>query len=73
MKPAHTPGKDRGPVEIAGLEHACRFVGAIVKNHGRPHTLGSVAGAVEQGRNVTAFLGWIGAQLSVSLSLRNFD
>ena len=32
--------------------------------HGRPHTLGSVASALQGGRNVTDFLGWVA---------RNFD
>jgi L-lactate dehydrogenase (cytochrome) len=35
-----------------------------VAMHGRPHTLGSVASALQQGKNVTDFLAWIA---------RNFD
>ena len=41
--------------------------------NGRPHTLGSVAGAVEQGRNVTAFLGWIARNFDRSVTWADID
>lgn len=41
--------------------------------NGRPHTLGSVAGAVEQGRSVTSFLGWIARNFDRSVTWADID
>lgn len=41
--------------------------------HGRPHTLGSVAGALQQGRRVTDFLAWIAQNFDRSVSWKDLD
>ncbi|WP_411286562.1 L-lactate dehydrogenase [Phenylobacterium sp.] len=41
--------------------------------HGRPHTLGSVAGALQQGRRVTDFLSWIAKNFDRSVTWRDLD
>ena len=41
--------------------------------HGRPHTLGSVAGAVSDSRRVTDFLSWIGRNFDRSVTWKDID
>ena len=41
--------------------------------NGRPHTLGSVAGAIPQGRSVTDFLGWIARNFDRSVTWADID
>ena len=41
--------------------------------HGRPHTLGSVAGAVTDSRRVTDFLSWIGRNFDRSVTWKDID
>jgi L-lactate dehydrogenase (cytochrome) len=41
--------------------------------HGRPHTLGSVIGAIPQGRSVTDFLGWIARNFDRSVTWADID
>lgn len=41
--------------------------------HGRPHTLGSVAGAVTEGRRVTDFLSWIARNFDRSVTWKDLD
>ena len=41
--------------------------------HGRPHTLGSVQGAVGDGRRVTDFLGWISRNFDRSVTWKDLD
>ncbi|MFN3584343.1 L-lactate dehydrogenase [Phenylobacterium sp.] len=41
--------------------------------HGRPHTLGSVAGAVKQGGRVTDFLAWIARNFDRSVTWKDLD
>ncbi|ACG77555.1 L-lactate dehydrogenase [Phenylobacterium zucineum HLK1] len=41
--------------------------------HGRPHTLGSVAGAVQEGRRVTDFLVWIARNFDRSVTWKDLD
>ena len=41
--------------------------------NGRPHTLGSVAGAIPQGRSVTDFLGWIAKNFDRSVTWADLD
>lgn len=41
--------------------------------HGRPHTLGSVAGAVTDSRRVTDFLSWIGRNFDRSVTWKDVD
>jgi L-lactate dehydrogenase (cytochrome) len=41
--------------------------------NGRPHTLGSVAGAIPQGRSVTDFLGWIARNFDRSVTWKDID
>jgi L-lactate dehydrogenase (cytochrome) len=41
--------------------------------HGRPHTLGSVAGAVKQGGRVTDFLAWIARNFDRSVTWKDMD
>ena len=41
--------------------------------HGRPHTLGSVAGAVQQSRRVTDFLAWIARNFDRSVTWKDLD
>lgn len=41
--------------------------------HGRPHTLGSVAGALQQGRRVTDFLSWIARNFDRSVTWKDLD
>jgi len=41
--------------------------------HGRPHTLGSVAGALQQGRRVTDFLAWIAKNFDRSVTWKDLD
>lgn len=41
--------------------------------HGRPHTLGSVQGAVTEGRRVTDFLSWISKNFDRSVTWRDLD
>jgi L-lactate dehydrogenase (cytochrome) len=41
--------------------------------HGRPHTLGSVQGAVGDGRRVTDFLGWISRNFDRSVTWKDMD
>jgi L-lactate dehydrogenase (cytochrome) len=40
---------------------------------GRPHTLGSVAGAIQQGRRVTDFLAWISRNFDRSVTWKDLD
>ena len=41
--------------------------------HGRPHTLGSVAGAVQESRRVTDFLSWIARNFDRSVTWKDLD
>ena len=41
--------------------------------HGRPHTLGSVAGAIPKGGSVTDFLGWIAKNFDRSVTWADLD
>jgi len=41
--------------------------------HGRPHTLGSVVGAIPQGRSVTDFLSWIAKNFDRSVTWDDLD
>lgn len=41
--------------------------------HGRPHTLGSVAGAVQESRRVTDFLAWIARNFDRSVTWKDLD
>ena len=41
--------------------------------HGRPHTLGSVVGAIPQGRSVTDFLSWIAKNFDRSVTWADLD
>ncbi len=41
--------------------------------NGRPHTLGSVVGAIPQGRSVTDFLGWIARNFDRSVTWADLD
>jgi L-lactate dehydrogenase (cytochrome) len=41
--------------------------------HGRPHTLGSVAGALQQGRRVTDFLAWVARNFDRSVTWKDLD
>jgi L-lactate dehydrogenase (cytochrome) len=41
--------------------------------HGRPHTLGSVAGAVQESRRVTDFLAWIAGNFDRSVTWKDLD
>lgn len=41
--------------------------------HGRPHTLGSVVGAIPQGRSVTDFLSWIARNFDRSVTWADLD
>lgn len=41
--------------------------------HGRPHTLGSVAGAVTESRRVTDFLSWISRNFDRSVTWKDID
>lgn len=41
--------------------------------HGRPHTLGSVQGAVTEGRRVTDFLAWIAKNFDRSVTWKDMD
>jgi len=41
--------------------------------HGRPHTLGTVAGAVTEGRRVTDFLSWIARNFDRSVTWKDMD
>ena len=41
--------------------------------HGKPHTLGSVAGAVKQGGQVTDFLAWISRNFDRSVTWKDID
>lgn len=41
--------------------------------HGRPHTLGSVAGAVTESRRVTDFLAWIARNFDRSVTWKDLD
>jgi L-lactate dehydrogenase (cytochrome) len=41
--------------------------------HGRPHTLGSVVGAIPQSRSVTDFLGWIARNFDRSVTWTDLD
>ena len=41
--------------------------------HGRPHTLGSVAPAVKEGRRVNDFLSWIGRNFDRSVTWKDLD
>jgi L-lactate dehydrogenase (cytochrome) len=41
--------------------------------NGRPHTLGSVTGAIPQGRSVTDFLGWIARNFDRSVTWADLD
>ena len=41
--------------------------------HGRPHSLGSVAGAIPQGRSVTDFLSWIARNFDRSVTWKDLD
>lgn len=41
--------------------------------HGRPHSLGSVAGAIPQGRSVTDFLSWISKNFDRSVTWADLD
>jgi L-lactate dehydrogenase (cytochrome) len=41
--------------------------------HGRPHTLGSVAGAVQESRKVTDFLSWIARNFDRSVTWADLD
>jgi L-lactate dehydrogenase (cytochrome) len=41
--------------------------------HGRPHTLGSVAGAVKESRRVTDFLAWIARNFDRSVTWKDLD
>ncbi|WP_068878110.1 MULTISPECIES: L-lactate dehydrogenase [unclassified Phenylobacterium] len=41
--------------------------------HGRPHTLGSVQGAVTEGRRVTDFLAWIARNFDRSVTWKDMD
>ena len=41
--------------------------------HGRPHTLGSVVGAIPQGRTVTDFLSWIAKNFDRSVTWADID
>jgi L-lactate dehydrogenase (cytochrome) len=41
--------------------------------HGRPHTLGSVMGAVTEGRRVTDFLSWIARNFDRSVTWKDLD
>lgn len=41
--------------------------------HGRPHTLGSVAGAVQASRRVTDFLSWIARNFDRSVTWKDLD
>lgn len=41
--------------------------------HGRPHTLGSVIGAIPQGRTVTDFLSWIARNFDRSVTWADID
>ncbi|MEO8113143.1 MAG: L-lactate dehydrogenase [Phenylobacterium sp.] len=41
--------------------------------HGRPHTLGSVAGALQQGRRVNDFLSWVGRNFDRSVTWADLD
>lgn len=41
--------------------------------HGRPHTLGSVAGAVKQGGRVTDFLAWVARNFDRSVTWKDLD
>jgi L-lactate dehydrogenase (cytochrome) len=41
--------------------------------HGRPHTLGSVAGALGEARTVTDFLNWIAGNFDRSITWRDLD
>ncbi|MFN3513371.1 MAG: L-lactate dehydrogenase [Phenylobacterium sp.] len=41
--------------------------------HGRPHTLGSVVGAIPQSRSVTDFLGWIARNFDRSVTWADLD
>lgn len=72
----------------SGFTGATRFAGAMntawqgithpgwlwdVWLHGRPHTLGSVAGAIPQGRSVTDFLSWIAKNFDRSVTWADLD
>ncbi|MDO9433173.1 MAG: L-lactate dehydrogenase [Pseudomonadota bacterium] len=72
----------------SGFTGATRFSGALntawqgathpawlwdVWLHGRPHTLGSVAGAIPQGGSVTDFLGWIAKNFDRSVTWSDLD
>jgi len=41
--------------------------------HGRPHTLGSVAGALQGGRRVTDFLAWLARNFDRSVTWKDLD
>lgn len=41
--------------------------------HGRPHTLGTVVGAIPQGRTVTDFLSWIARNFDRSVTWKDID
>lgn len=41
--------------------------------HGRPHTLGSVVGAIPQGRSVTDFMSWIAKNFDRSVTWADLD
>lgn len=41
--------------------------------HGRPHTLGSVAAAVKEGRRVTDFMAWVGRNFDRSVTWKDLD
>ncbi len=72
----------------SGFTGATRFSGALntawqgathpawlwdVWLHGRPHTLGSVAGVIPQGGSVTDFLGWIAKNFDRSVTWSDLD
>lgn len=66
-----------GPIEGAlaqawdGINHPAWTWDVFL--HGRPHTLGSVQGAVTEGRRVTDFLSWISKNFDRSVTWRDLD
>src|SRR5881394_1618987 len=66
MKPAHAVAKNRGPVDIAGLEARCRFVRSIVEDDWRTYAVTAIAvnrGEVWPGHAIVIepFIKWLDA------------